>query len=148
MEQTTQPINQKPTLPIKTKIAAWLMIGGSIISLVIALFGQMFLFFEILIPLLIFLYIGFNLLKLKKWAWRGAMTSSIVVLILLGFFCFGIFSIIPGGDINYCFFYNCYLGNGVVFRDFILVTIILAITLISSLILFLLDRKNFWKIAT
>ena len=30
MEQTTQQINQKPTLPIKTKVAAWWMIllGG------------------------------------------------------------------------------------------------------------------------
>ena len=96
MEQTTQQTIQKPSLPIKTKIAAWwiIVVGGLWVIAIIALLflfaavvtmgGLVFLGFLIpeftfwfciilLLPSILFLCSGSFLLKRKKWAWWFAI---------------------------------------------------------------------------
>ena len=131
MEQSNQQIIQKPSLPIKTKIAAWWMIiviGGPLILYFglgfaqqempgASLFGIMLICFGIF-----FLYSSISLLKRKKWGWD---TSVTLLYILIGL-------------LIYAFYEHPQLA---------IEPFILAVVFFLPLILLLLDRKNFWKIA-
>jgi drug/metabolite transporter (DMT)-like permease len=149
MEQTTQQITQKPSVPIKTKIAAWWIIIGGIIYAGYSFFSS-YNFYKlsnalaekygmVTIPLSTIIYqtfgyllvpcvIGFFLLKRKKLAWEFAalflalaFVEEILTLLIA----------VSKKDISKV---NILVGN------FFLVTI--------PLILLILDRKNFFKIAT
>jgi membrane-associated HD superfamily phosphohydrolase len=137
MEQTIQQISQKPLVPIKTKIAAWLMLIMGILGV-----GYTLMFFFLksvsssyhattltiikkLLYFFIFLFLpGLFLLKRKKWAWWLALFSSI-----LSFFIF------PYGLIIFGFVI------GEIFPLIIMIFIFIIVILI-------LDRKNFFKIAS
>ena len=145
MEQTTQQNIQKPTLPIKTKIAAHLMrIAGVLFFVPIFIimitgfpagwyltsrFVLVFIF--LLISFFLFLFFPTFLLKKKKWGWWG----SIGVLLLFLLFTVSSF-------VFRSFKYGLFLISGssvVILHSFLLWVFVL--------ILLLLDRKNFWKIA-
>jgi len=164
MEQTTQQINQKPTLPIKTKVAAWWMIllgGLTIIEGFIFIFPggltgditDIFIFIFIISIFLFFMIPSFFLLRRKRIAWwLYIIIISINLIFALfcliktrSFFDFGTLSLgrFPILLPLYLLtskrtFFELYgYVNGF---EFILYTI--------PFILLLLDRKNFWKIAT
>jgi hypothetical protein len=116
MEQTTQQITQKSSLPIKTKIAAWLIIvisillfiGTTMIYFGGAEFGQGIRIF--FLPLIIFLILPILLISFrKKLVWW-----CIVVLLIL---------------------------SSILIISSLIFTVI-------PLILLILDRKNFFKIAS
>jgi len=140
MEQTNQQITQKPSLPIKTKIAAWWMIvaGGceilfgfvtfrSLLGLIFltgTLFG-----FEAIIGVIVsgVLYVisGISLLKRKRWSW-----------------CLSIFILFISSIISILNFSSRIDGKVILeFSEKYLLFFII------PFILLLLDRKNFWKIA-
>ena len=139
MEQATQQIAQKPPFPIKTKIAAWWMIVFSIILTIIFLLflitpiGMVlfllfirswdpklsFLLIYILITFLL-LFTGLSLLKRKKWVW----VFSVFLLSIICYFCIKIL-----------------LPIDFLFLLFLIWNLVL-------LFFLLLDRKNFWKIAS
>jgi len=139
MEQVSQEINQKPPFPIKTKIAAWWMIVFSIILTIIFLLflitpiGMVlfllfirswdpklsFLLIYILITFLL-LFTGLSLLKRKKWVW----VFSVFLLSIICYFCIKIL-----------------LPIDFLFLLFLIWNLVL-------LFFLLLDRKNFWKIAS
>jgi hypothetical protein len=129
MEQTTQQITQKPSLPIKTKIAAWWMItiGGIVILFFFKTFFEPWgaggeslqLLLQIIFgPIFVvagglFLACGIPLLLRRKFAWwlnTIVLLLSVIVLIILWKNLFFLLFLPP-------------------------------------LILLLLDRKNFWKVA-
>jgi len=136
---------EKVGLPIKTKIAAWWMIGINIIfsclGLALVLLGIflppgtpefrgyfLWIGIGIVIGCLIVFLPFFFVLKRKMWAWW----FSIIILAFASFhFLYQLLSIFFVG-----------------FQRFHLVYIVVTIPLLFPLILFLLDRKNFWKIAT
>jgi len=145
MEQTNQQSIQKASFPIKTKIAAWLIIvmGGISIITVAYLFQSfstyfphsflegIFPFFKITIPisLLLFLLPGFFLLKRKKWAWWYAM-----VILLIFATC-----LVPSSVTAFFSYYNL---------ESAFFPIISFLLIFFTLILLILDRKNFFKIQT
>ena len=157
MEQTTQ----KLPLPIKTKIAAkWLRIysiiylifagGLYILSFPFASMGGyppkpyfLGLLLLLLFPLFILLFAS-GVLRGHKWAWRGVVILlSIIILIPMISFIIGIF----WEGVGYIKEDNV----GVIKEDvvwLILLGTIHSIFVIIPFILFLLDRKNFWKIAS
>ena len=151
MEQTTQQTIQKPSLPIKTKIAAWWVFGIGIIQLLVP-FRQFSLY---VIPTIfagfLLIGLGFSILKRKKLGWLFTVSILSIILIYLFFFFF-----FPGLAINK-FFTFLSLVTFPVFLfippSFILTFPPLILFLLDfiltfpPLILFLLDRKNFWKIA-
>ena len=133
---------EKIKLPKKIKIAAWLMvtIGAiGILSLVFALIGLILIRFiepsDHLLTTLTFLILGtiplaiiivsiffipgFFLLKRKKWAWWGAIITQSII------FIFNIIMVFILGE----------------FTKWILINVIL-------IVLFSLDRKDFFKIAS
>jgi len=155
MEQTIQ----KPSLPIKTKIAAWWMIiiGGIVIGFIIKsnnwliylfdyflypekrgvesgwllVFGLILIIFFLLPIFLCFILPGLFLLRKKRWAWwisNGTMILFVVFVILFSYIR------IP------------FLKAPPIFPK----SSIIIASLLASLpfLLLLLDRKNFWKIAT
>ena len=147
MEKNSQQITQKPILPTKTKIAAWWMVIFGLIFLgyqVSILYPSYRLWkeygelgvnplyagaFPILFNALIFLLPGIFLFKRRKMAWHFA--AVILIFILMGgLFMFGV-SIFQEG------FY---------FLDKFTATFYLFVIILF--ILLILDRKNFWKIAT
>jgi len=121
---------EKVSLPIKTKIAAWWMIiiGGILIIFslrtldITYMLGGSFYHNVLLFALgaLLLLFPTFLLFSRRKLAWYWAI---ITLSILSLFYIYNIFTVEPID---------------------ILIIFILAI----PLILLLLDRKNFWKIAT
>ena len=142
MEQTTQQTIQKPSLPIKTKIAAWWMIvtgGIGVIVFIIylmAYFGAVskgegltaFVFLPFVAIPSFSLFIPGLLILLKK---RGGWICSVIFLLL------GVLLTIL------LYFGLSTLGPLPVFWFCIVPLIIFLI----PLILLLLDRKNFWKSA-
>jgi len=105
MEQTTQQITQKPSLPIKTKIAAWWMIivGGilliQIARAVWALSDALYLYFEFIAEnlfcaLMIFIPSILILLKRKAGWWISRIflwvTLIIGVILFIDFFIINI----------------------------------------------------------
>lgn len=150
MEQTTQQITPKPSLPIKTRIAAWLMIITAVSGTLFfrltfmskqaisgAEIGAIFVvgaFYFIILPLGLLICIsGIFLLKRKRWAWW----FSVVI--------FSIFSILAVkiviGSIIEESIYGVEVG-------YIVFLILIILSPLIPVILLLLDRKNFWKIAT
>jgi hypothetical protein len=132
MEQNNQQVTQKPTLPIKTKIAATIniLIGigiiwlGGIFFLTAGLYGLgiILAILTICIGVLVFIS-GPLLFRIKTIGWWLGVIDLLPVLIL------GLYYIIIGhGDEP--------IGVVIVFLSSI------------PLILLLLDRKNFWKIAS
>jgi len=146
MEQNNQQTIQKQSLPIKTKIAAWWMIVFNSFSILFIFSGPAFLacilsgtfgssppacylHFCIFVFLFVFnLTIGRKILFRKKWAWWGGIATPIILFTLGNLSLYILSSSFPG-------------GSTVTGLDVIIVTII-------PFILLLLDRKNFWKIAT
>ena len=159
MEQTTQQTIQKPAFPIKTKIAAWILIlmGVSVASPVLyytlfydgsgcygcVMLAILFLGLMLTIGSLFFLS-GIFLLKRKRGAWWLSVIISLIALIL---------SLID--------FINTLeeIKNAIsitggkpwveepLFLIFVLEFVII-ILFPFSFLLILIDRKNFWKIAT
>ena len=158
MEQTAQQSIQKPSLPIKTKIAAWWMIvvggiyllaflwigfgetisevfspgfstagTGGIVAFITLLFIGILFFLAT-----IFLFLpALSLFKKRRWAWKFSITILLIGTIsLLGFVIY--LHVVHETISRYGMFF---LGT-----PFIL--------LLIPFILLLLDRKNFWKIAT
>jgi len=170
---------QKPSLPIKTKIAAWwiIVVGGGLIIFYLFLamkgtgaaaymaFGLFLMFSISFITGLIFLFSGTLLLKRKKWGWW----FSIIILFLVVFFVLA-FPVIEFGlnrvPVDSSIF------NFLGLLDFLSTPFLLPLMMIipeklflspaasillscvsfpiyiPPLVLLLLDRKNFWKIAT
>jgi hypothetical protein len=161
-ELTTQPINQKLPLPIKTKIVAWelTIIGGFIICL-----GLYFLFFNsagdpggeltvlgliislCLTGLLIFFLPGIFLFKKEKIGWYWAIISLLIVMVALTYYTY----------IRINDFYASYGMIGIIFFPYLYISraigdipalFVVFILCILPFLLLLLDRKNFFKIAS
>ena len=126
----------RETFPIKTKIAAWWMVMIGIICLIIPLipFPSWRESYDgaplgiILIPLfiligLLFLWPAAFILKRKKWSWYLEVVILLIILALSTWI---------------------YAPEKWIIREFFLIIIIF----LPPLILLLLDRKNFWKIAS
>jgi hypothetical protein len=144
MNQTNQKITQEPSLPIKTKIAAWWMvvIGGIGIIFSLILLGWLIsireetninpvlvliYFINVFPPSFLYFLTGFLLhLKRKRWAWFFGITIIIVVIIFFNIIGFAS-GIAKKIGVKPIYFY---------------------IFLLMPFLLLLLDRKNFWKIAT
>jgi len=176
MEQTTQ----KPSLPIKTKIAAWWMIMFGSISLIL-FFGGLWLAISLFSPpvdgelawgfvimyflppilgvivislIVIFSFFlpGVFLLKKRRWAWKFALIVQILGVMVLIILVFSVCKIEVVSTLKRGVGYaveetrrplypNCFP------KGFIFLSPVFIIFLISFILL-LLDRKNFWKIAT
>ena len=169
MEQANQQIIQKLVLPIKTKIATWWLIILGILPIIIGLgFAKDAILYEpppemlseIRDPLtfaiaivqhalypsreslisgaIFFLVVGLTILllnifvlKRKKIAWW-----ALIILLLIG--------TIPSGTI---FVYNLLQGAHY-YDSFVLFLALFFVGLFLPLILLILDRKNFFKIAS
>ena len=150
----------KITLPIKTKIAAWWMMIVNNVILLLFMVGVIFLCLlagglgggiipskcdpfvsRLLLFLLSNLVFSIGILKRKRWAWWGSIILTSIIIMNNWFFL----REYPSGllvsqiSIN-TKTYTIQFGLS-------LFSIITMITIIP-LILFFLDRKNFWKIAT
>jgi hypothetical protein len=152
MEQTTQQSIQKPSLPNKTKMAAWwIIIIGGIWSIYLTwVIGLSLIFIPLipswginsgvqigievmgaalLIPSLFFLIPipGFFILMRKRWAWW----VSIIIYGLISFYFFSRLFTVTIFLVSLNAFDYCYL-----------------LSFLVPFILLLLDRKNFFKIAS
>ncbi|PIR05968.1 MAG: hypothetical protein COZ30_00820 [Candidatus Nealsonbacteria bacterium CG_4_10_14_3_um_filter_36_16] len=135
-------------LPIKTKIAVWWIIIVSVIGAIFFVILHMttdytmgpgfiimfFLFIIILLPSFFLLISGLLLLKRKKWAW---------------WFTIVIFSI-QIAELIYIVFRQIanFINTPFPFTIFDIVFDLPILIFLPSLILLLLDRKNFFKIAS
>ena len=167
MEQANQEITQKPVLPIKTKIAAWWMTTIGIIFLIISLLALILFLLQVfflgqaiikgpfglyfmsvclasLLGVIFYFNPGLALLRKKKWAWRSAVLKlSLLIILFVILYCFFAFSafllsvgISPGHSIPSNFevvMASCFVIPFIIF--------------FTPLILLILDRKNFFKIA-
>jgi hypothetical protein len=167
MEKNNQQVSQKLTLSIKTKVAAWWMIiaGSAVLLFFIVVMvligiissglgggGRIFsrsgniIWNAFLLLFLINLLFGVGILKRKKWAWWGSIIIlSIPIFFIIIFLIFLIILVASGGlkaDGKVVTFTS---GSFIVpFLFLLLIGIIFG----SPFIRLLLDRKNFWKIAT
>ncbi len=144
---------EKVNLPTKTKIAVGLLI---ILGLIFGIgscfsrwdFNQFFfggLLYIIMVLVVIFL------LKAKKWAyWLFLVFSGLFSIIILMFLLMGLlFMTIPGKDTFIHFdIWNSiiHMISGFSFPETV-IEMVYSIPLIIFILL-LLDRKNFWKIAS
>ncbi len=159
MEQTTQQIIQKPLFPFKTKIAAWWMIAicGAVIYLGVFLVhyfagdagGQMLAFvyciYFFLIGLLIFFLPGIFLLKRKKMGWYWAIIAILIVIASFIYYIYFYKSVrnkitLSESILSPFYFINRFIGDS----SSLLIICILCL----PFFLLLLDRKNFFKIAS
>ena len=133
MEQTIQ----KPSLPMKTKIAAWwTMIGGGFWFMYILWLGVIpvtgiFLIAPILLGLLLIISGHFILKQRKSGWWLALIILAISVFMLLGV-PFVLLLLFPPLKHYFPFSLNAFFA--------------LIFYLLPFVLLFL-DRKNFWKIA-
>jgi len=139
MEQTTQQNIQKPSLPIKTKIAAWWMIIIAVILIFAGFFTLVFLkTFSLLWILSLggvsFTEGGFFLLRNRKFGWHFSVILCSLMILLIFFLIY--YSKQVTGRENY---FNLRYHYGEVIE--------LLIFFIPLILLFL-DRKNFFKIAS
>jgi len=165
----------KIEVPKKTKIGIWLIkIGmiiiffysaGVIFSSVISEYGVLhgesgilwtIIFLICLISVLIFPF-AHRLSKGEKKAWKASVGTSSFLVILIGIYVtWRCFSAIQGFQnckylaieyhdltVNYCKEFYFSLS-----RDVIIFFSFSAIFIVLPLILFFLDRKNYWKIAS
>jgi hypothetical protein len=155
MEQTTQQIIQKTSLPIKSKIAAWWLIIGGIILGIARSVQVLFLIFAFLninvknifasllsislslFPLLflILFFAGIFLLRNKKWSWQLAKTVLYIGSLSL-IYCWIMIFLFPIGDVTD---QNLIIFTGLLPYTFFIV---------PPLIFLIIDRKNFFKIAS
>ena len=131
---------EKLSLPMKTKIAGYSLIVSGIIllgmgySLMRTTYGDLLGIFFLIVSGLSFFF-SYQLLKKKKHAWiyvfAFLLINFISGLIALFFLC--VFRISPTSQTVeiFCLFYQIFI-----------------VWLFISLILLLLDRKNFWKVAS
>jgi len=147
---------EKVGLPIKTKIAAWWMIVGGILLGITkgwqGLFLMLSAFINInvknifasveglllsLFPLLflILFFAGIFLLRNKKWSWQLAKTILYISSISL-IYCWIMIFLFPIGDVTD--------QSLIIFAGLLPYTFFI----VPPLVFLLLDRKNFWKIAT
>ena len=150
---------EKVSLPIKTIIAAWWIktIGIGIIFIGLGLFiTLMFYAFwwigpsSLLLPLSIFLlggficFLGSRIAKGRRWAWwMGILTPLIIWIFYFGyqFLYFRIFE--PAETYDLVDLFRISLRQGEFF-----LFILSHIFILPPILLLLLDRKNFWKIAS
>ena len=162
---------QKPSLPIKTKIAAWWMIGIVGIMIILSLFtttkeagniGEAYALFGIFITLfpagLMFFLPSLSLLKRKKWGWwlSIAILSLTLFSILTGLLVDLVFEYRPPAFLDLLRFISAMflLPWMIVIPEKLVLSPIANLLLylgfliyIIPFILLLLDRKNFWKVA-
>jgi len=158
MEQTTQQTIQKPPLPIKTKIAAWWIktIGIGIIFIGLGLFiTLMFYAFwwigpsSLLLPLSIFLlggficFLGSRIAKGRRWAWWMGILTLLIIWIFYFGYQFLYFRIFQPATHDLVDIFRISLSHGEFF-----LFILSHIFILPPILLLLLDRKNFWKIAS
>jgi hypothetical protein len=139
--------NIQEELPIKTKIAAWLMkiLGGigAIIAVPLLWYGG----FILLIPGLLNFFIGFKILakKTKKVLKFSIIVLSVETVLFIWFHFSYIFSPLLDSSAHFLtkdIFYNSYMSSeGIIMFFFPLFLIVIPLALL------LLDRKNFWKVA-
>jgi len=140
-------------LPIKTKVVAWWMIIAGGYFLYIFLNDlRTFIFFEwdflweffvfrglfIGLPVILFIFLGIFLLRRRKWAWWVTMIGLPVYLlsrIWLAAVLLRDFE--GGGSLELRYFLTA--GSE---------TLLLIATILFSLILLCIDRKNFRKVAS
>jgi len=165
MEQTTQQINEKLSIPIKTKIVAWLMTVIGAIGLIFSLLilsaipfsnpaDDLGLFLYISVPLAIFFFPGVMLLFKKGLGWWFS------VFILIFFIIFSLFAQVNdfihtmndcntgAYDKGYLLDYKekvCSTGSYLLYNWHFFIRCIIYLI---PLIIFLIDRKNFWVIAS
>ena len=148
---------EKVSLPTKTKIAAIcikilgiltvmvgivIFLGGSI--QVDAQISETLFYFVISFLFGLFIYkLGSLILRKKKWAWFTSV--GILIIIYVG----SLFAILINGiqDIGFAIKtgYNIF---SLEYLTDLFIIILLVTPFLILLILLLLDRKNFWKIAT
>jgi len=148
MEQITQRISQKPSLPIKTKIAAWwIIIFSGFLSLLFfwdflrSRTPILFSLLSLMLPLVIFL-LGIFVLKKSKLAWiivtilfyLGSMLSVLIWVFLLLWAS------------PRCWFTNCSFHTLGPVWGYGAYLLLITICIIGPLILLRLDHKNFLKI--
>jgi hypothetical protein len=149
---------EKSSLPIKTKIAAWWIrvmgIGIIFIGLGYLIILMFYQFWwtgpsSLLVPLSIFLlggficFLGSQIMKRRKWAWWvGILTPLIIWVFYFGyqFLCLRVFEPAVKHDLVDLFWISFHRG------EFFLV-ILYHIFILLPILLLLLDRKNFWKVA-
>ena len=141
---------EKAPLPIKTKIAAWWMIASGFVIILLSLYfyitlsssperslfyrSPSLLFFSPFFLLGLFFIISGNFLFMKKgWVWTIVVVFD-SLLCLLG--VIWLYQNITSGPAP--------IGIG---KESIFVPLAFVIICALPLILILLDRKNFWKIA-
>ena len=140
-------MEEKVSLPIKTKIAAWWMIIMITIGIIMGIIGLWFkielVMFYILsvLPISIFLLPCILLFRRKKLGWYwGVITLSGIIIVAATISSFILFIDLTGG-----------LGevpaSRLIAAMLFYPSLFLLIIFFPPLILLLLDRKNFWKIA-
>jgi len=170
MEQNNQQVSQKPPLPIKTKIAAWIMIIFGILTILGSLYSLLLLFIytegvsygvrtwvsDAFLSFFDFLSKLFPILSYSiTWSFLRIILFFIYALVFFilvpisilkrrkmaqKFAIIGILLSLP--SLFYGFYAKYYRNNipPISLGDFLYPSILL--------ILLLLDRKNFWKIAS
>jgi len=131
---------EKVSLPIKTKIAGYSLIVSGIIllgmgySLIRTTYGDLLGLFFLIVSGLSFFF-SYRLFEKKKRAWVRVFILLLINFIsgLIAFFPLCALRIYPPPQTVeiFCLFYQIFI-----------------VWLFIFIILFLLDRKNFWKIAT
>ena len=150
MEQANQGITQKLALPTKTKIAAWWMIALGVIGIIFCIYlifmfmrtrhdyEQMAIFILLVVtfPTSLFLSsLGRLLFIKKKWAWWLLITVLFILTILPAREAF--FEFVEFFELMYYF---------AEFTDW--VSVVYVSLFFIPLVLLLLDRKNFFRIAS
>jgi len=148
-----EQIVQKPPLPIKTKIAAlWMGLLDTFFLIISGIITGLYFLVSLnllagapkppslsdlvyLIPLLPLynLFSSIFILKGKKWAWLSAVILHSILLFSIIFLCFA------RERVN---------QEYVMMGPFKLFIISIGVIIAIPLILLLLDRKNFWKVAS
>ena len=149
---------EKVSLPIKTKIAAWWIktIGIGIIFIGLGLFiTLMFYAFwwigpsSLLLPLSIFLlggficFLGSRIAKGRRWAWWMGILTLLIIWIFYFGYQFLYFRIFQPATHDLVDIFRISLSHGEFF-----LFILSHIFILPPILLLLLDRKNFWKIAS
>ena len=148
-------IREKIPLPIKTRVATyWILVIG-IVNIVLGITFRLFKELEPLIWGIILFIFGCFLLERKKWAWK-ALVIMIIIMTIFRLSLLWEFMIIgaptpPPIEVIKSFFQFALeeyrQGYKEVIIDFFLQLILIILSLFPFVLL-LLDRKNFWKIAT
>jgi hypothetical protein len=144
----TELTKEKIPLPTKTKVATyWILIIG-IINIILGITFQVFEEIEPLIWGIILFVFSCFLLERKKWAWWALILTIVIMTIFRGLYLweFMIRSAPTPPFIEVIEIFFEYASK----EEMISLFSQLALIILSLIpfILFLLDRKNFWKIAS